>query len=147
MDTGAIHSRQRIAQNFLLIWLDPNINESTDDHQNTVARLRNVVNNINIFTKPDEAVDFLTEVDGMKAFLITDDTIGQQIVPLIHDIPQLDSIYIFSNKQIQHEAWKKKWVKITGVYMDATSICQALHQAAKQCDQDSIPMSFVTVND
>jgi tetratricopeptide (TPR) repeat protein len=147
MDTGAIHSRQRIAQNFLLIWLDPNINESTDDHQNTVARLRNVVNNINIFTKPDEAVEFLTEVDGMKAFLITDDTIGQQILPFIHDIPQLDSIYIFSNKKIQHEAWTMKWVKITGVYIDATSICRALHQAAKQCDQDSIPMSFVTVSD
>jgi tetratricopeptide (TPR) repeat protein len=40
-----------------------------------------------------------------------------------------------------------KWVKITGVYIDATSICRALHQAAKQCDQDSIPMSFVTVSD
>jgi tetratricopeptide (TPR) repeat protein len=147
MDTGAIHSRQRIAQNFLLIWLDANIDESTDDHQSTVAQLRSVVNNINIFTKRDKAIDFLTEVYGMKTFLITDDTIGQQIVPLIHDIPQLDSIYIFSNKQIQHEAWTKKWVKITGVYTDTTSICQALHQTAKQCDQDSIAMSFVTVGD
>jgi tetratricopeptide (TPR) repeat protein len=147
MDTDAIHSRQRIAQNFLLIWLDTNIDQSTDDHQSTVAQLRSVVNNINIFTKRDEAVDFLTEVRGMKTFLIVDDTIAQQIVPLIHGIPQLDLIYIFSSKQIQHDSWTKKWVKITGVYMDATSICQALHQAAKQCDQDSIAMSFVTVSD
>jgi hypothetical protein len=54
MDTDALHSRQRIAQNFLLIWLHANIDESTDDHQSTVAQLRRVVNNINIFTKRDK---------------------------------------------------------------------------------------------
>jgi tetratricopeptide (TPR) repeat protein len=147
MDAGAIHSRQRITQNFLLIWVDANIDESTENHQSTVAQLRSVVNDVNIFTKWDEAVDFLTEVYEMKAFLIADDTIGQQVVPLIHDIPQLDSIYIFCSKQIQHQQWAENWVKIRGVHTDAASVCQALHQAAKQCDQDSIAVSFATVNE
>ena len=75
-DTSAIHSRQRIIQNFLLIWIDTNIDKSTVDYQNTVIQLRNVVNDINVFTELDEAVDFLTDVDEVKVFLIVDGTVG-----------------------------------------------------------------------
>ena len=147
MDTSVIHSRQRITQNFLLIWVDTNIDESTENYRSTVTQLRSVVNDINIFTKLDEAVDFLTDVHEMKVFLIADDIIGQQVISLINDVPQLDSVYIFSSTQTQSEQWTKKWVKIRGIHTDVTSICQALDEAAKQCDQDSIPVSFVTVNE
>ena len=60
--SDAIHPRQRIAQNFLLIWVDANIDESTEDCQNTLAQLRSVVNDVNIFTQPDEGIDFLNEI-------------------------------------------------------------------------------------
>jgi hypothetical protein len=147
MNTSVIRSKQRITQNYSLIWVDTNIDKSTEDYQNTITQLRNVVNDINVFTKQDEAVDFLTDVDEVKVFLIADDSIGQQIIPLIHDVPQLDSVYIFCNTQNQSKQWINKWIKIRGVYMDVTSICQVLHEAAKQCDQDSTPVSFVTANE
>ncbi len=108
----AIHPRQRFAQNFLLIWVGASIDQSKKDCQTTVAQLRSVVNDINIFNKPDESVDFLTEIDDMKAFLIAEGTLGKQIVPLIHDIPQLDGVYIFCGNKSGHEQWATEWVKI-----------------------------------
>ncbi len=81
------HPRQCIAQNFLLIWIDANIDESKQGFQNILPKLQSVVNDINIFTQRDEGIDFLTEVVDRKAFLIVDGTISQQIAPLIHDIP------------------------------------------------------------
>jgi hypothetical protein len=53
------------------------MSKSRQDYQNTLAKLRSVINTINIFTQPDEGIDFLTEVHDMKAFLIVADTIGQ----------------------------------------------------------------------
>jgi hypothetical protein len=146
-DTNVIHSKQRIAQNYLLIWISTNIDKSIEDYRNTVTQLQSVVNDINTFTKLDEAVDFLTDIYEMKVFLIAEDTIGQQIMSFIYDVPQLDSVYIFCKMKTQPEEWTKKWAKIKGVHIDATSVCQALHKAAKQCDQDSIPVSFITVNE
>jgi tetratricopeptide (TPR) repeat protein len=146
MGAGAIGPRQRIAQNFLVIWIDANIDESTQDCQNTLGQLRSVVNDINIFTKPDAAVDFLTEVHGKNAFLIVEGNLGQHILSLIHDIPQLDTIYLFYSNECEHEKWTKKWVKIKGAYTDIKPICEALQLAVKQCNQDSIAMSFVTVS-
>src|SRR4051812_17100311 len=77
-----IHPRQRIAQNFSLIWIDADIDESKQDCQNTLSQLRSAINDVNIFTKRDEAVDFLTEDHGIKALLIVEGIIGQHIVSL-----------------------------------------------------------------
>ena len=98
-NTSVIRSKRRIAQNYLLIWVDTNIDESTEDYQNTITKLQSVVSDINTFTKLDEAVDFLTEVSETKVFLIADGSIDQQVISLIHDIQQLDSVYIFCNMQ------------------------------------------------
>ena len=140
---GAIRPRQRIAQNFLLIWVDASIDESKQDCQNTLAQLRSVVNDVNIFTQPDQCMEFLNEIQDEKAFVIASGALGQHLVPDIHALPQLDAIYIFCGNKSRHEQWTKEWIKIKGIHTDIKPICQALQQAAKQCNQDSIAMSFV----
>ncbi|CAF1202699.1 unnamed protein product, partial [Rotaria magnacalcarata] len=39
---AAMPSRRRMAQNYLVIWVDGNIDESNDDCRNTLAQLRAV---------------------------------------------------------------------------------------------------------
>jgi hypothetical protein len=146
MSTDAVCPRHRIAQNFLLIWIDDSIDESTEDCQNALAQLRSVVNQVSIFKQLDDAIDFLTDIHEMNAFLIVSNTIGQHFVPLIHDITQLHVIYMLCSNQSQHEQWTKKWIKIKGVHTDIKSICEVLKLVTKQCDRDSIAMSFVTIN-
>ncbi|CAF1393657.1 unnamed protein product, partial [Didymodactylos carnosus] len=83
----------------------------------------------------------------MKAFLVADSIFGQQIISLIHDIPQLDAIWILCRNKSQHEEWTRKWLKIKGVYTEIKPICKALQLAAKQCNNDSIAMSFISVDE
>jgi tetratricopeptide (TPR) repeat protein len=142
-----IHNRQRIVQNFLLIWLDASIDQSKKDCQDTLTQLRNIVNDIHLFTERDQCVDFLTDIKDMNAFLIADGSLGQQIIPLMHDIPQLDTIHIFCGDKSRHEEWTKKWTKIKGVHMDIKTICEALQLTAKQCNKDSIAVSFMPMDE
>ncbi|UJR19283.1 hypothetical protein I4U23_022412 [Adineta vaga] len=104
--------RRYIAQGYLIIWLNSDIDETNEEYQNTLKHLRNIVDTIDIFTNPDECVDFFTEFNDMKTLLIVSDTTGQQIIPLIHDLPQLYQIYIFSPTNILSDEWIKKWSKI-----------------------------------
>ncbi|CAF1358382.1 unnamed protein product, partial [Adineta steineri] len=71
----------------------------------------------------------------------------QQIMPLINDIPELCSVYIFSNNKSQHEEWTTKWQKIKSVHTNIDDLCQSLKIGIKQFNQDSIAMSFITVNE
>jgi hypothetical protein len=141
------HNKQRIIQNFLLIWMDASIDPSKKDCQNTLAHLRNIVNDVHLFTEPDQCVDFLTDIKDIHAFLIADGSLGQHIIPIMHDIPQLDTIYIFCDNKSRHEKWTKKWSKIKGVHTDIKPICEALRMAAKQSNEDSIAVSFVPMDE
>ncbi|CAF0763541.1 unnamed protein product [Adineta steineri] len=143
-------SRRRIniqqTQNVLLIWLDSNIDETNHDCQNTITKLRRAVNNINTFTDGDQCLEFIQTITDSKVCMIISGSLGQQIVPRVHNMSQVDSIFIFCGNKKHHEQWVKDWSKIKGVFTDITPICEALKQAAHQCEQNAIPMSFVGSN-
>jgi tetratricopeptide (TPR) repeat protein len=144
--SNIISPRQRVTQNFMLIWLDAGINKANEDCQKTMVQLQSVIDDVHIFTQRDECIDFLTEVTDKKIFLIIAGTLGQQILPLLYDIPQLDGVYIFCSNKSSHEEWTKKWVKVKSIDTEITSICKSIQQAVQQFNQDSIAVSFVTVN-
>jgi tetratricopeptide (TPR) repeat protein len=144
--SNTTRTRQGIIENFVLIWLDVNVDPSNEECQNTLTQLRNVANNVNIFTEPNKCVDFITELEGVKAFLIVSGTLGRQIISLIHDIPQLHTIYIFGRNTSKYQQWSKSWIKIKGVHTDIAPICESLRHALKQSNQDSIAVSFVAMD-
>ncbi|CAF1021556.1 unnamed protein product [Adineta steineri] len=133
-------------QNILLIWLDNNTNDNNADCNNTMKQLKRVVNNINTFTDGEECVEFIQTIVNNKVYMIVSGSLGKHIVPHVHDISQVDTIFIFCNNQEWHKQWIKQWPKIKGVFIDITSICKALKQASHQCEQNAISISFVASN-
>jgi tetratricopeptide (TPR) repeat protein len=95
--------------------------------------------------QPDDCVHFLEGIRMEKAFVIVSSALGQDLVPQIHLMTQVNTIYILCDDQARHEQWAKEWPKIKGLYTCITSICEAIRIAKKQCDQDSTPMSFVSM--
>ncbi|CAF0760267.1 unnamed protein product [Adineta steineri] len=133
-------------QNVLLIWLGNNIDENNDDCQNTITQLRRAVSDINTFTHVDQCFEFIETIVDKKACMIISGSVGQNMVPFVHNMSQIHSIFIFCDNQKHHEQWAKDWPKIKGVFIDITPICEALKEAVQQCEQNAIPMSFVGSN-
>ncbi|CAF0741720.1 unnamed protein product [Adineta steineri] len=144
--TIAPSTRQRMAQNYLLVWVDQNIDQTSKDCQDTLAQLRAVVSDVTICTQPDECIAFLDKHNDEKTFVITPGYLGQHLVPEIHGMPKLDAIYIFCGNISNHQQWTKGWNKIKGVHDNIKDICDAIKGGIKQVNQDSIPVSFVTAN-
>jgi hypothetical protein len=136
-----------IVQNVILIWLDSNIDNDNTDSQNTIIQLRHAVNDVNTFTDGDQCIQFINTITNNKACMIISGSLGQHIVPRIHDMFQIDSIFIFCGNKKHHEEWTKKWPKIKGVFIEIKSICEALKQASQQCEQNAISISFMPKSD
>ncbi|CAF4191699.1 unnamed protein product, partial [Rotaria magnacalcarata] len=141
--SDAIPPRRRMIQNYLVIWVDGNIDENTEDCRNTLAQLRAAVSEVNVCTTPEGCIEFLNEMDDGKAFIISSGALGQHLVADIHGMPTVDAIYIFCGNKARHEPWAKDWPKIRGVFTSIKPICESLKKVARECDHDSIPMSFV----
>jgi tetratricopeptide (TPR) repeat protein len=139
----------KIVQNVLLIWLDANIDEDNDaDCQNTITQLQHVVNNVNTFTNGDQCIEFIETIDtnNNKACMIISGSLGQQIVPRVHKMSQVDSIFIFCSNKKYHEQWTKDWAKIKGVFTEISPICEALKKATQQCEHNATPISFMATS-
>ena len=96
----------------VLIWLDSNIDNDNDDCQNTITQLRHVIKVVNTFTDTEQCIQFLKKMKNEKAYLIVSGALGQQIMPRIHNMSQLESIFIFCGNKQYHEQWAKDWSKI-----------------------------------
>ncbi|CAF1261161.1 unnamed protein product [Adineta steineri] len=133
-------------QNVLLIWLDNNIDDNNADCNNTINQLKCVVNNVNSFTDGEQCVEFIQTTTYNKVCMIVSDSLGKHVVPRVHDLSQVDTIFILCNNQEWHKQWVDEWPKIKGVFTDMASICEALKQTTHQCAQNAISISFVAPN-
>ncbi|CAF1157283.1 unnamed protein product [Adineta steineri] len=146
--SDAIQPRRRMVRNYLLLCLDECMDEVSQEYQHILAQLKTNTDNTKVFKQRDECVDFLTDAEeNIKSFLIVENAMVQQIMPLINDIPQLHSVYIFSNIKSQHEEWTTKWQKVRNIHTNIDDLCQALKIGVRQFNQDSIAMSFITVDE
>lgn len=136
----------RIVQNFTLLWLDSNIDEQNSDFKNSLTQLRRIVNTIDTFTNSDQCMNFLTTIKNEKVFMIVSGTFSQSIIPAIHDLSQLDSIYIFCTNKSKYVQWTSEWTKVKGVFTQIDDICDVLKKDTQQCDHDSISISVTSKN-
>ncbi|CAF3882578.1 unnamed protein product [Adineta steineri] len=143
----ASQPQQHIPQNYLLIWVDGNIDEGNKDCQDMLTQLQSVVNDVHTCTEPDQCIQLLNKIHKEQTFVITSGSLGQNLVPEIHDMPQLNSVYILCGNEPRHQEWTQSWIKIKGVYTNIKEICQVLQLIVKQCDQTSIALSFLTINE
>ncbi|CAF4820183.1 unnamed protein product, partial [Rotaria sp. Silwood2] len=133
----------RIIENFIIIWLDSDINEFAEDTRNSITRLRQMVNTIKIFNDVDKCVDFLTDIEDEKVFMIISNTFGQQIVSLIGNVAQLHSIYVICSQSIEHQPWIDDYKNVKGIFNKMESICDVLRRNIRQYEINLISISIV----
>jgi hypothetical protein len=78
-----------MAQDFIIVWLTLNIDDSTNRKDDSVMRLRYIISGIETFTDVNKCVDFLTDRTDEKVLMIIHDYPNQNFLSLMNDIPQL----------------------------------------------------------
>ena len=134
-------------QDAVLIWLDGTINKNNPGCRSNIRRLQHTVNDTRTFTKEQECMDFLEKSVDKKVYMIISGVLGQQVVPLVHNLAQVDTIFIFCFNREQNENWIKDWSKIRGVYTDIGFICQTIKADSQQPEQTAAPNNTVSNDD
>jgi tetratricopeptide (TPR) repeat protein len=97
-----------------------------------------------VFTDPDACIDYITNHQQEKVFFIVSSSVGEQIVPLIDQIDEIDSIYVYCPNEVECAAlWGQFYRKVCGIFVDIDSICEQLNKNARQCSNTLISMSSI----
>ncbi|CAF3868752.1 unnamed protein product [Rotaria sordida] len=121
----------------ILIWLDKCIHNDDQDDQYSINQLRLIMNSIIIFTNKEECLKFIHKFKTTKnkLFLIVSGSLGKDFVPIIYQLSQINSIYIFCGRKTNHEYWAKNYEKIKGVFDNIKDLCVNLNKQKFEFNQ------------
>lgn len=133
-------------ENFILIWLDANLDLLGDDFRYLIERFQSLVHLIIPFLDPHVCLDFITKTRDEKIFLIISGGLGEELISILKHCEQIDSIYIYCDNTTKHKTWAEKETKIKGVFQDLTVIFDAFRRDIRQCEDDFMRFKILSPN-
>ena len=101
-------------ESFTIIWLDTFVNES--ENLKTQNQLGKLSKQLKIFDNRDAFELYIQSISITEHIvLIVSGRLGREIVPQIHKIEQIISIYVYCSNKKLNEEWSKIYSKIKGV--------------------------------
>lgn len=99
-------------ETFILIWLDPQVNK-TDENQQLQTKLREIIYRFRTFDDQQQCKRYIVSLSPRdRIVFIVNGYCGRELVPQIHQLPQLSSIYIYCMNKQANEQWTKDFNKV-----------------------------------
>jgi hypothetical protein len=96
---------------FCLIWLDVNLN--VKETRDTEQKLRSIINHLKKFQDVKQCQQYIQQRSkNDRLILIVSGRFGQEIVPSIHKLRQVISIYVYCMDKKNNEQWASKFPKV-----------------------------------
>jgi hypothetical protein len=109
---NASHFESVNFETFTLVWLDPKL-EKTDDNMALLTKLRGSMNCVRTFTHSDTCRLFIeTQSIDEPLILLVSGTAGRELIPLVHNLEQVASIYVFCTNRAHHLTWTRSFSKV-----------------------------------
>ncbi|CAF4485571.1 unnamed protein product [Rotaria sp. Silwood2] len=99
---------------FCIIWLDDNAQVGAN--RDTEQGLRSIINRLKRFKDVDRCEKYINErMPEDRLILIVSGQLGRKIVPTIHIVRQVISIYVYCMDEASNREWSKKYPKVKAV--------------------------------
>jgi hypothetical protein len=96
---------------FSLIWLD--MNAKVKETRDTEQKLRFIINHLKKFQDIEQCQQYIEERSQKdRLVLIVNSQSGRQVVPSIHKLRQVISIYIYCMEKETNKEWTSKFAKV-----------------------------------
>ncbi|CAF1019710.1 unnamed protein product [Adineta steineri] len=132
---------------FSLIWLDANV--YVKDTRKTEVKLRSIINHIKKFQDVKQCQQYIEQRSKKdRLILIVSGRLGQEIVPYIHQLRQVISIYVYCIDKKSNEQWTFKFSKIKSVVVNLDELVSQIttdHKIQKKVEEP-LSINIFTTN-
>ncbi|CAF4670334.1 unnamed protein product [Rotaria socialis] len=78
LSSNTVRPRRSMNQNYLIIWIDDNIDPANVDCQHFRKKLHDVANDVNLCTRPTGCIQLLNDLRNGNVFVISSGTIARE---------------------------------------------------------------------
>ena len=99
-------------ETFFLLWLDASVNSSSEN-VDAQLQLRSSIHYLRTFEDGDECENYIRSVSKHdRVVLIVSGRLGATVVPRIHSLRQLASVYVYCKDKKRNEEWANHFKKV-----------------------------------
>ncbi|CAF5059211.1 unnamed protein product, partial [Rotaria sp. Silwood1] len=131
-------------ETFRILWLDGAINSS----ENLAAgeQLRSFINHLNTYDNKDECLQIIKQVPKEdRVVLIVSGRLGYEVVPLIHSLPQLSSVYVYCTDREKNKQWADQFSKVKAVVVRLDDLIHRIQSDHKYRRIEEESLSTITI--
>ena len=129
-------------QNSTIIWL------TIDNHDtNSIAQLQRIINTSRIFAEVNKCIEYIDEIKAKTVFMIIDYTFESELISLIDELPQVDSIYLLTSEETELHRNSLKSRKIKGTLNNIESICNLIKGNIQRWNDTELSISSISSTD
>ena len=133
-------------ETFSIFWLDVQVN-TTEDNQHTQLKLREIINHLKTFDDQGECHQRILSLSTQdRLVLIVSGRCGRQLVPQIHHLRQVSSIYVYCMDKKANEQWAKDFIKIKSVIVELKDLIHVIKQDQQTRVKIEEPLSINIFN-
>ena len=111
MTTASNNVQSKNPDKFVLVWLDSLVKLS-QDNIDTTAVLKKLVSRLLTFDHKENCAKYIQSLPDETFVLIVSGRLGQEIIPYIHELPQLIAIYVYCSDKKRNQIWAKNFIKV-----------------------------------
>ncbi|CAF3763744.1 unnamed protein product [Rotaria sp. Silwood1] len=132
---------------FHLVWLDAG--SSSPDGRHTEQQLRSIINHLVKFQDVHECEEYIkAQSSNERIVMVVSGQLGRKIVPNIHLLRQVISIYVYCMDVVAHKIWTQNYRKVKGVVVELNELIkriQADHKIQKKMEEP-LSINIFTTN-
>jgi len=118
-------------ETFSIFWLDEQVN-ATEDNRRTQLKLREIINHLKTFDDQNQCHQKILSLSTQdRLVLIVSGRCGRQLVPQIHHLRQISSIYVYCMDKKANEQWAKDFIKIKSVIVQLKDLIHVIKKDQK----------------
>ncbi|CAF0961802.1 unnamed protein product [Rotaria sordida] len=122
---------------FCLVWLDPG--SSAKDGRNTEQQLRSIINHLKKFQDVSQCQKYIYERSQKeRVVMVVSGQLGREIVPSIHNLRQVVSIYVYCFDKKRNEKWACEYAKVRAVVVELDELISRIkadHKIQKMVEE------------
>ncbi|CAF1087918.1 unnamed protein product [Adineta ricciae] len=132
-------------ESITLIWFDPTIG-SHEDHERTKQRLREINDYVVFHIELDPCIAYIQTISKEKVFLVTSGAHALELLTQVHELPQVDSIFVFCMKKPKYEYLRDAYPKIVNIFTDRAVLCASILEQVSLLNKQLAAFSFFDQN-
>ncbi|CAF3956896.1 unnamed protein product [Rotaria sordida] len=130
-----------------IIWLDANVN--TNERRNAEQKLASIVKHFEKFQDKEQCQKYIEERLGKdRLIIIVSGRLGKEIVPSVHNLQQVISIYVYCMDKKSNEQWACSFTKVKAVVVQLDELISRIttdHNIQKTMEEP-LSSDFVTTH-